>query len=168
MMPSLPAVASWSSNVRSWLQLLEQLARQPVHARSLATLVVIVTAQVQRAMHEQPLQLDDERSAVFACLAFCRFDGHDDVAKRLAGHESIADVKRKNVGRFVFSAKRAVEPGYLAVTGKHDRYFAPYTRCGLRNCRRDRPTQRRRRQPPATGAAHDHARFTRRHGRMPL
>src|SRR5271165_290715 len=81
-----PSAASASArlNGRSAIggQLLDEPARQAVHARGLAALVMIVAAQMQRAVHDQPQQLLAQGGVVIARLAARGVDGDDHVAER--------------------------------------------------------------------------------------
>ena len=54
---------------------------------------MIVAAQMQYAMDEQPLHFCDKRCVVVARLTSRRLDGDDHVAERLVRRQPVADVE---------------------------------------------------------------------------
>src|SRR5215472_9950805 len=75
-------------------QISQQASRQTVHARRFSSFVVIVAAEMERAVYDQTLHLFLDRRAVCTGLAARGLHRYDDVAERFTGSQAVADVER--------------------------------------------------------------------------
>lgn len=75
---------------------------------------MIEAAQMKHAMRQQPAYLLFERSSASSCLALCRIERYDDIAKKPLRRHRLSlltriEVERENVGRTVLGAVISVE-----------------------------------------------------------
>src|SRR5579872_1381143 len=104
-------------------QIAQQCARQRVHARRRTPFVMIVAAQMQRAVDRQPLQFPCERRAIRARLPPCGLVRNDDVAERFVRRMPVAQRERQYVGGLILAAVARIEPTHEAIVDQRDREF---------------------------------------------